>query len=457
MEWEILLGFTLTWVAWLGTFFRMAMHRRLDLVDWFVGTMGAFNGIGYAFVVWAAHSGINPYWAPWIIPYSTYYWLPPILSLIAVSSVWMGAALARGSRKPFREHADLTTRDIVRINRLAWGFLFASIFCYYLYAKPYGGFVGLLNYSGLIRSGMFDVIGINNPFSFMQRLGGLAFFSSFLFYALVLEWRLKGYSRFICLLGLTSSVGFSLYVLYSWLGRIAIVMYISVFPLAYIYRQSLQSYRIVIKLSLLALAIAIGLPVLSLLMTPGKASTSVIEFYARELSFPAVSLFSAIENNHFRFFFDLVVAPLYMLPSRVWSGVFGLVTASEINTEMILGYRKGEGGVTGGVPVDMITFGYMQMGVAGVAIIGIIVGAGLVWLEKLILWMPWRGLRSVLYAYCALMVSTLTVLYADPHHIIQRNIHFIIGTVALFVLISLKHVRSGSAQGSVENKGVGGK
>lgn len=421
----------------MGTIFRIVMHKRLDLVDWFVGTMGAFNGIGYAFVLWATHTGTNQFWAQWILPYNSYYWIPPFLSLIAVGSVWIGAAVAGGSRKPFEKYDDLSST--VLIKKLAWGFLFVGIFCYYLYARAYGGFFELLNYSNLIRSGMFDLIEIDNPWSFLGRLGSLTFFSSFLFYSIVLEGRLKGCSRLIFLLGLAVSVGFSLYVLYSWLARVAIVMYISVFPVAYVYYRSRNSYSMIIKLSLIFFTIAIALPVLSLWITPGKASTSIIEFYAKELSFPAVSLFSTIDDTNFRFFFDLFVAPLYMIPSKIWSGVFGLVTASDVNTEMIFGYRKGEGGVTGGVPTDFITFGYMQMGVIGVSLMGILMGGGLVWLERFINWMPGRGLRSVLYTYCMFMISILTVLYADPYHIVQRNIHFIIGIASLFALLSWKY------------------
>ena len=457
MEWAIFLGFTFACIAWMGTTIRIVMHKRLDLVDWLVGTMGAFYGIGYAFIIWSTYSGMNSYWSRWIISYSTYFWAPPILSLIAVISVWTGAALARGSRKQFRESAELTLRDLVGIKRLAWGLLFLGIFFYYLYAMAYGGFVGLLHYSDLIRSGSFDVIGIENPFSFMQRLGGLAFFSSFLFYALILGKSMKGYSRLICFLGLAISVCFSFYVLYSWMGRVGIFTYFSVFPLAYMYHKNSHGYSIAIKLPMLVSVIAVGLPVLSSWMTPGKASNDVIEFYAKGLSFPAVSLFSAIDNNHFRFFFDLVVAPLYMLPSRIWSGLLGIVPASGINTELIFGYQKGEGGVTGSVPTDMITFGYMQMDVVGVVITGILVGAGLVWLERFMLRIPGGELRSVLYAYSALMVATLTVLYADPLNIIQRNIHFIIGTAALFILISRKRVTRGSMLRSVENKDIEGK
>jgi hypothetical protein len=440
VESAILLGIAFASIAWIGTIFRIAMNKRLDLVDWFVGAMGAFNGIGYAFVIWATHAGMNPFWAQRILPYDSYYWIPPALSLIAAGSVWMGAMLAGGSRKTSRESADLTPNALARIQRLAWGFLFAGIFCYYLYTKAYGGFFGLLDYSALIRSAQFDMIGIDNKWSFLGKLGSLVFFSSFLFYSVLLEGRLKDCSRFIFLLGSTISVGFSLYVLYSWLARVQLIMYISVFPLAYIYYKSRNRYSMAPKLSFIFLIIAIALPVLSLWMTPGKASTSIIEFYARELSFPTVSILSTIESHSFRFFFDIVVAPIYVLPSKIWSGLLGVVTANEINTEMILGYRKGEGGVTGTIPVDFITFGYMQMGLIGVTIIGIVAGVGLVWLERLLLRIPGRGLHSVLYAYCVFMIGILTILYSDPVNIIQRNIHFIIGIGVIFALFSWKHI-----------------
>lgn len=457
MESAILLGFAFASIAWTGTIFRIRMNKRLDLVDWFVGAMGAFNGIGYALVIWATHAGMNPLWAQWILPYNSYYWIPPALSLIATGSVWMGATLAGGSRKKSGESADLTPNALAWIKRLAWGFLFAGIFCYYLYTKAYGGFFELLDYSALIRSGQFDMIGIDNTWSFLGKLGSLAFFSSFLFYSMLLEGRLKNRSYFICLFGLIISVGFSLYVLYSWLARVHLIMYILVFPLSHVYYKNRNRYSMVPKLSLIFLTMAIALPVLSLLITPGKSSTSIIEFYVRELSFPTVSILSTIEIHGFRFFYDIVVAPLYMLPSKIWSGFLGVVTASDINTEIIYGYRKGEGGVTGGIPTDFITFAYMQMGLIGVTITGIVVGFGLVWLERLLLRIPGRGLHSVLYAYCVLMIVILTILYSDPYHIIQRNIHFIIGIFSIFALFSWKHIIRKSAKFYLKSGSAGDK
>lgn len=452
MIWWILLSITLTGVAWLGTLFRIRVRKRLDLVDWFVGTMGAINGVGYAFVIWATHSGRNPYWASWILPYNEYYWLFPILSLIAVMGVWLSATVAGSLRTNLLtiKHADLSPKSLSRIEKLAWVLLLLGILSYWQYARAYGGFIALLNYSNLIRSGLFDVIGIDNPWSFLQRLGGLVFFSSFLFYALVIERQLKNRTQILNALGLVISLCFSLYVLYSWLGRVAIIAYLAVFPLSYIYyrhfRGHFRIHRMSVRLFFLILTIAIALPLLSLWMTPGKSSRDIFEFYARELSFPTVSFLSAIESDEFRFCRDLLVAPLYVLPQRIWSGVIGYDTASDINTVRIYGYRKGEGGVTGGIPTDMVTFSYMQLGVVGVALMGILLGAALVWLEKLILQAPTTGLRAVFYAYCALMLSALTVLYADPQHIIRRNIHFIVGIFTLFVFAPRRHVRRGAAR-----------
>jgi len=83
-----------------------------------------------------------------------------------------------------------------------------------LYAQAYGGVLGQLEYSSMIRSSLFDT-GPSNALSFLQSFGGLAMIAAFGFFGL----RLSGRRNFLALLGFLLSFLFSLYVLYSWLGR----------------------------------------------------------------------------------------------------------------------------------------------------------------------------------------------------------------------------------------------
>lgn len=440
MESWVLPSLMLTGIAWAGTVFRLLVHRRPDLVDWFVGSMGALNGLGYLFVLWATESGLNPYWARWIVPHAADYWLFPTLSLIAVIGVWLGAAAARASgARPLHDPTRLTARTSSRVARLAWALLLLAVLCYFLYARAYGGFAGLLKYSSMIRAGLFEQIGVDNPWSFLQRLGGLAFFASFLFTALLLEGVRRRANMLPRLLGLVMSVCFSLYVLYSWKARVSLVFYVAVFPLTYVYHRRPRAYRLLGGIIVVVMLVGLALYSVTFMFSPGGAPRTIAEFYARELSFPAASFLSAIQADGFRFFSDLAVAPLFLLPERIWSGVLGISTASYINTQRIYGYPKGQGGVTGGIPTDMITFSFMQGGVAGIAILSLLWGVALVWLQRLMERLPGRGLPLVLEVYAGFMVSAASVLYADPRIVIQRNIHLFIGMCALLLLVPRRY------------------
>lgn len=435
MEIAILLGVFLTSVACLRLLFKLRMQRRLELIDWFAVSLGVLNGVGYVFVICAAEAGLNP-WAQWLVDNSQYYWLFPTLSLIAFLGVYLGASLGKAIFKPRIPAQKFTAGTTKYIKRLAWSFFVLGVLTYWVYARAYGGFLGLLRYSPSIRSGLFEQVGIYNPWSFLQRLGGLCFFSSFLFYALSLSKEpMSITSRAINFVGLGLSICFSSYVLYTWLGRLDFVSYCIVFPFGYVYFRSfsLKARQIFIMLAI-TIAVIFAFPSISRWMTPGKTPPKLAELYAKELSFPAVSFFSVLHQPEFRGGQDLVYSLVYFLPERVWRGVFGITTASDVNTERIYGYRKGEGGVTGAIPTDFITFSYMQFGIAGVAILSTFCGGFLVWLDKLILLRPHRALRAVLYAYSAIMISALTVLYADPVIIIHRNIHFVIGMLVLSVI-----------------------
>lgn len=445
MESIMLLGGFVTGIAWLGTLFRVHRRRRLDLVDWFVLALGGLGGVGFALVIWATYSGLNPLWSKWILDHSEYYWVLPSLWMIATLGVWFGAIVGRAVCRRRVSRLELSSLMVRRISRLAWVLLGLAVVAYWVYARPYGGFVGLLRYSRLIRAGLFDQIGISNPWAFLHGFGALALFSAFLFYALLLDRHFRRKRGQVSrLLGLVLSLAFSSYVLYSKSGRLAIAVYCAIFVLGPIYYYSAGRLRIrtLVGMGTVVLAMIAALFFLSQLITPGAASLSFPAFYARELSFPTVSFFAAVRSEQLRFGLDLLPTPLYLLPERVWRGVFQVTTASDVNTERVLGHRKGEGGVTGEIPTDIITFSYMQLGVVGVAAAGVLWGMILVWLESVIMRLPGAALRAVMYAYSALVVSALTVLYADPRHIMQRNPHFIVGIAALFLITSRVRVRS---------------
>jgi len=131
---------------------------------------------------------------------------------------------------------------------------------------------------------------------------------------------------------------------------------------------------------------------------------------------------------------DIAFWPIYFLPERLWKTGWGIDTASDYITLLIMGTPKGEAGVTGSIPADFVTFGYLQGGPFGLAIWAMLWGVMLCWLDRWLARLSLRGLQQVLYAFAVLSVAMMTVFYSDPEHIIECNLHFIIGCLAVAIV-----------------------
>ncbi|MGE6366147.1 hypothetical protein ACQKD9_20585 [Bacillus paramycoides] len=157
----------------------------------------------------------------------------------------------------------------------------------------------------------------------------------------------------------------------------------------------------------------------------------IIEFFTGELSFP-LTTFSAVSTlSQYRWFTDIVVAPLYLLPSRIWAVFLDIETASSFNTFLISGARKGDSDVFGKIPVDILSFSFMQGSLLGVILVGLMWGSMLYILQRLISKIRVKSIRSIISANIIINVSIMSVLYGDPQHIIVRNFPIIFGFIMM--------------------------
>lgn len=426
-------------VAFGGTALRAIRWKRIRLTDFFVLAIGVFNGVGYTFVLWATEEGLNSaLWALWIYKLRGFEWIYPTLSIIAILGVWFGEGathVLQLRRASGRKSTAVTRCAVLNLPKwLPWTFLVLGVLTYWLYARPYGGFAGLLAYSGLIRAGRLNDIGISNPLSFLQRFGGLGMFSTLMFAGRVLSAKSRQ-ARILEWIGFGAAGSFSVYVLVSWQGRLALILFFAAILLGvWTYRRGLKPRSVILALALTLSATIATVPLVTSLLTPGKRALSTIELFAREISFPAVSFSAALETPGIRGMQDLALWSLFFLPERVWKTTWGFDTASTYVTRLIMGAPKGEAGVTGAVPVDFVTFGFLQAGVIGVAWWSFIWGLALGGLDRWLVGPRLAGVWSFLYAYAGLFVAAMTALYSDPEHIIERNLHFIIGCVVIMLL-----------------------
>jgi len=436
-DFAIVLGLTFFVVCLAFVAFHSLRAGRLTLLDWSVLGMGGVYGVGWSVVIGVTQSGSNPTWEKWLLPYAHLYPIHTALAFVLLVAMYIGwlifGALFLGGR---REKSLLGSNERSHEKRLLmamWCLLITAFVMQWLYTLAYGGFLGLLDYSRSIRSAIFP---IQNRLSFLQPFGGLALFASFGFFGL---W-LSRYRRPAVWLGLCLSLPFSLYILYSWMGRIGFLTYPATFVLGALLLRRPRPLAILMRGGLILFAILVGVYYLSLFLNL-KPADSMMVFLAKELSFPFGSFFGQLDydQNLFRWFKDFIVAPVYLLPSSLWSN--WVENVSQINTALLMGAPKGQQGVTGGIPVDMLTLGLMQMSVFGIFVVGAAFGALLRMLQRLLDKVADPGLRAVFEAYIAIKIAVLGVFYAQPALFISGNFDLLVTVLVIAFFVKAPRIR----------------
>lgn len=436
-EFAVVLG--LLFSLFCGTFTVIHSLRagRMTLLDWSLLAIGGMYGLGWAVVVIVTQTGGNPTWERWINPFESLYPMHTVAALLLTVSMiggwYLSAPLLRRSQ-PVRHYSDCDQNTRLWTHA-SWLMLILAVLIQWLYAQAYGGLIGMLDFSIAIRSALFNEV-LDNRWSFLKPFGGLAMIAAYAFFGLWLEGRYK----LGAIIGLVLSFVFSLYILYSWLGRLGLMVFLITFPLG----AALARRRNPIKLILFAISTF----AVTLVSTYGislwfniKAADNLLAFLTRELSFPFGSFFAQWSNGEhlFRFFRDFTVAPLYLLPSSWW--INWIEPVNQVNTAVIMGAPKGEAGVTGGIPVDLLTLGLMQLHIFGIPIIGLMYGVSLRVLQSLTDRIPLIGIRGTFEAYIALKIAVTAVFYAQPNLVITGNFPLIVCAVIIVGMIRVRQFK----------------
>ena len=106
-----------------------------------------------------------------------------------------------------------------------------------------------------------------------------------------------------------------------------------------------------------------------------------------------------------------------------------------------MGAPKGEQGVTGGIPVDLLTLGLMQAHVFGIPIVGAMFGVLLRVVQRLIDRIPDPGVGAVFGAYAALKLAVLGVFYAQPALVVSGNFAFMLSALVVAFFVYLPRIR----------------
>ena len=437
VAYAICFGLIFTVIVAAIEYYRIFINKKkFENLDFFLTTLALFNGLGYAFVFWGTGQGLNtPIWASRIERYdaasvSLYFALNILLSAAAIIGWTISCRLTKKAHDAKNNVYDENS-IYISIYKLAWSLFFIAVGAYILYSRAYGGFTGLLKYSKLIRSG---ILSVNNPFSFLQRFGAFSFFSSFLFFSMIIDKNIRKDKRKAGIIGFLPSLCFSLFVLYSWEGRIAFIVYLLTFVLAMVFYRNESIIRLMRKFLIILVLALILIIAVDRLLNRSPGDISVTGLFIKELSFPSAAFITQLESGSYRWFKDILAAPAFLLPSRIWRNMLGIDTATMAITYDFWGAYKGEAGVTGSVPVDLLTFSYMQAHISGVILIGLLTGAALFFLQRLQANIPVKSIRAVISSNIILNVVILTIPYGEPNHILIRCFYLIGGLIILKII-----------------------
>jgi len=415
-----LIFFSCTTLSWKYS----AGKGSMTLLSWAVVGIGLIYGLGWILVLLATRDGQNARWERWILPFENLFLVQNLSVIFLIAGIWAGWQTTRrvrvwssrfsSKRLDFSDEKALT---------YAWALFALAVLFQWIYVSAYGGLLEYLDYSALIRSSIFEV---ENKFGFLRPFAGLAFFSSYLFWGL---WKGRK-TRLIIWIGLAVSFSFSLYVLYSWLGRVGFVAYLSAFFLAQALWMGIAPARLMLGSILGGVILLFVLYGITNFLEIAEAG-GFYSFVAKELSFPFGSFFAQLSlgEHLFRGFKDFLYAPVYFFPSSWW--VDWIESVSDVNTIVIEGAKKGEQGVTGGIPVDLVTLGLMQASVFGVPVVGFLFGLMLSFLQGIVEGFRNPRVRLILLSYVSIKIAIVAIFYAHPAHVIVQNFDLI----AFFLLL----------------------
>lgn len=433
-ELAIALGLVFMLVCMAFALVHSLRQGRVTLLDWALLAMGGIYGGGWALLVFVTQAGGNPVWERWLLPFEHLYPLHTLSAFILLGTTCLGWLFAGSLRLVLRQRLNRPLApNNDRLLCAGWFLLLSALLMQWLYSHAYGGFIGLLEYSASIRSGIFEV---QNSLSFLQPFGGLALFASFLFFGL---W-LGGCRRLDVKIGFALAFLFSLYLLYSWLGRIGFLVYLATFVLGVLLARQMRPLPLLVGGGFTMLVILIAAFQVSVWLNL-KAADNLAFFLARELAFPFGSFFAQLDSGQhlLRAFRDFLFAPVYLLPSSWWTN--WVEDVAQINTAMIMGAPKGEQGVDGAIPVDLLTLGLMQATAAGIAALGILFGAVLRVIQHLLEMIRNPGIRAVFEAYVAIKLAMLAIFYAQPALAVSGNFGFLLAVIIIALFANAPRIR----------------
>lgn len=332
---------------------------------------------------------------------------------------------------------------------VAWIMLIIGIIALYLYTLAFGGYKEYLDDGAFaLRIGYSRVV---NKWSFLQPFCEFPMIS-----LLVFIWDLHSVKRrkkILSFVGALASAVMCYLVLIANKARMALIIYclVVLFSVCDMYiKNRARNYA---AKGMFAVIAATSVVFVSNVLGRGSNDT-IISTLSNGVKFVYNNFFYWFENlsiYNCRFFTDYLIAPLYLLPSRIWSSLMGIQTISEINTVFQAGAHKGTGGVTGEIPVDYYSCAYCQLGVLGMVVIGFLTGVLFRKIDNFTCRFSDKSFQYIVYYYIVFELILRSFTNGDPEAIISRVFPFIFYTIMFYLLFKFRMNKSQEKKNAKEN------
>lgn len=306
-----------------------------------------------------------------------------LLSLIAYIFLNIGYKIRKSKFQP-KSSSNLKIKKVLSTNKLFIASIIALIIgfiSFLMWTRAFGSPFGAIEYATLLRSGLTP---FDNPLSFMKRFSPLMLFSSYIFFAIILNMKAGlSFKKIATYLLLLFSSFWSIIYLLSNDGRMSFIYFFVIFILYFILHKQTNSEKGNIKSTLVKIGIWLLIAFVAMSLADwimyflrfgegrdAEISLNIFNLLRDEMGYTILSgqtALTSLENglSGNRIFLEFLSMFFAFLPSRF--SPTSLQTLFEYNTELT-GINNGT------VPTDLLAFCLYTLGIFGVIIIPILLG-----------------------------------------------------------------------------------
>lgn len=306
------------------------------------------------------------------------------------------------------------------------------------YAYSLGGLRVMIEYAAAFRGPNPPIV---SKYAFLKNVAPLVLVSSYFFFAIIQSAKERPMRVLSVILFIVTFI-LSLAILFHQSGRLQLFAYLIIFPVAIMIRNNrLDGKTIFLSISLFLIVILFGKEIFHYFIHPQSVTDKIeivldkplasVNYILFEFTFPYVTLANTIKvvptDVAYRWFIDIPVSLVYMLPQRLLELKDLPPTVTMINVDQF----------DAPIPVDLISFSYFSMGLPGVLIVCFSYGLLLKIFDN---FLPTTGNPTIIIFRAAwIMFFAFNVMYGNPHHALVAGFPLIIGT---FVLLIIRKIRN---------------